>query len=246
MASSGGMTTKGKKWGLWAMALSMAACAALGPEVREQERERPGLMEAWVAANEGAGEACEEEDSCVTLVCGEEACGVYRCEDVEPEPALLALRGGVVAAPGSSPRRNWGRPQGLPGDGAPVFIIPWNVHNRRPQLPSEIARLQILDPIKHHIFSQQPKLARWFKRKGINIHSHTMVLERAVHNRIHRGPEGGPWNAEWRQFMTSNPEATQAQIWEQAVKMIFRFELTGPIVPYHWRVRPQPPPSDAR
>lgn len=197
------------------------------------------------AEEEGEGEACEEQDACVTLVCGDEACGIYRCEDVELEPALLAYKGGIVAPPNSGPRRNWGGRQGRPGDGSPVFIIPWNSHNR-PQLPSEIARLQIRDPIKHHLFSQQPILARWFRRKGIDIHKYTMVVERAVHNRIHRGAEGGPWNAEWRAFMTNNPSATQAQLWEQAMKMIFRFELTGPIVPYHWRVRPQHPPHDAR
>jgi hypothetical protein len=87
-------------------------------------------------------------------------------------------------------------------------------------LPSEIARLQILDPIKHHLFPQARRLAEWFRSKGINIHQHTMVLER----------DG----------------ATQAQVWEQAVKMIFRFELTGPVVPYHWRVRPLPAPPSER
>ena len=88
------MNTQARQCGLWWLSLWLAACTASAPEVRGQKGERPGLMEAWVAAAEGAGEACEEEDSCVTLVCGEEACGVYRCEDVEPEPALLALRGG--------------------------------------------------------------------------------------------------------------------------------------------------------
>jgi uncharacterized lipoprotein (TIGR02269 family) len=166
MASSSGMTTHEKRWGLWVLALAMAACAASGPEVREQEREGPGLMEAWVAAEEREGDACKEQDSCVTLICGDEACGIYRCEDVELEPALLAYPGGIVAPPNSGPRRNWGGRQGGPGDGSPVFIIPWNFHNRRPQLPSEIARLQILDPIKHHIFPQAGRLAQWFQRMG--------------------------------------------------------------------------------
>jgi uncharacterized lipoprotein (TIGR02269 family) len=232
------MHAQAKKWGLWWVSLSLAACAASGPEVRGQEGERLRLMEAWVVAEEEEGEACEEQDSCVTLVCGEEACGIYRCEDVELEPALLAYPGGIMAPPNSGPRRNWGRRQGRPGDGAPVFIIPWNFHNRRPQLPSEIARLQILDPIKHHLFPQAGRLAQWFRIKGINIHRYTMVLERQVHNRIHRGPKGGPWNAEWDAFIRANDGATQAQIWEQAVKMIFRYKLMGPIVPYHWRVRP--------
>jgi uncharacterized lipoprotein (TIGR02269 family) len=184
-------------------------------------------------------EACEEGDGCVTLLCSEEACGIYRCEDVAPPPAVLAYKGGIIAPPGSGPRRNWGRSQGKPGDGTPVFIIPWRFHDRQ-QLASELARLQIHDPIKHHIFPQQPALAAWFRLKGINIHRHTMVVERAVHNRIHRGPEGGPWNAAWREFINANRGATESQIWEHAVRLIFRFELTGPVVPYHWRVRPAP------
>jgi len=202
-------------------------------------------MAAWEVADKSE-EGCEEEDSCVTLLCDAEACGVYRCEDVEREPVLLAYRGGVVAPPNSGPRRNWGRPQGRPGDGLPVFIIPWRFHDRREQLPSELARLQIRDPIKHHLFPQQPRLAEWFRRKGINIHEHTMVVEREVHDQLHRGAEGGPWNEAWREFRRANEGATEAQIWEHAVKLIFRFRLTGPLIPYHWRVRTQPPPQQEK
>ena len=233
------------RWGLRLLCLGLTACTAAGPEVRAPAGEALGVMAAWEVAEEGA-EGCEEEDSCVTLLCDEAVCGVYRCEDVEREPVLLAYRGGVVAPPNSGPRRNWGRPQGRPGEGVPVFIIPWRFHDRREQLPSELARLQIRDPIKHHLFPQQAILARWFQSRGINIHEHTMVVERGVHDRLHRGAEGGPWNAQWREFMTNNRRATEAQIWEQAVKMILRFELSGPMVPFRWRVRPPPDARDPR
>ncbi len=73
-----------------------------------------------------------------------------------------------------------------------------------------------------------------------------MVVERNVHDRIHRGVEGGAWNAAWREFMKNNEGATEAQIWEHAVKLIFRFELTGPIVPYHWRVKPPSTPQQEK
>jgi uncharacterized lipoprotein (TIGR02269 family) len=237
MASSRGMSALTRKWGLRLLCLWLTACAASGPEVQAPGGESQGVMAAWEMAEE-EGEGCGEEDGCVTLLCSEEACGVYRCEDVEWEPVLLAYKGGIMAPPGSGPRRNWGGRQGKPGDGVPVFIIPWRFHDRREQLASELARLQIRDPIKHHIFPQQGRLAEWFRGKGINIHQHTMVVERVVHGRIHRGSQGGPWYAAWRDFINANEGATQAQVWEQAVKMIFRFELTGPLVPYHWRVRP--------
>jgi uncharacterized lipoprotein (TIGR02269 family) len=230
------MSARVRKGWSW-LCLVLMACASSRPVPHEVDGEALDLMGAWVRAEQG--DACREEDACVTLVCDEEVCGVYHCEDVEPgpEPVLLALKGGgIVAPPGSGPRRNWGGRQGKPGDGQPVFVIPWRFHDRR-QLPAEVERLGIRDPIKHHLFPQQPELARWFKRKGINIHQHTMVVERETHNRIHRGAEGGQWNAAWREFMTNNQGATELQIWEHAVKLIFRFELTGPVVPYHWRVR---------
>jgi uncharacterized lipoprotein (TIGR02269 family) len=235
------MTALTKCWGLL-LCLFLVACAASDSTTRSGGTEALELMAAWEAAGDG-GERCEEEDACVTLVCDEEVCSFFHCEDVarEPEGVLLALRGGITAPPGSGPRRNWGGRQGKRGDGLPVFIVPWRFHDRRDQLPSELERLKIRDPIKHHLFPRQRKLAEWFKRKGINIHEHTMVVEREVHDRIHRGKEGGQWNAEWREFVRNNEGATQAQIWEHALKLILRYELTGPIVPYHWRVRPRVP-----
>jgi len=221
--------------------LLLAACTASAPTIPSGVTDRPDTL-AWTKV-EAEEEACSEDDQCVTLLCSDEACGIYRCEDVPPQPETLAYRGGVMAPPGSGPRRNWGRPQGGSGNGLPVFIIPWRFHDRREQLPSELARLQIRDSIKHHLFPQQPSLAAWFRVKGINIHQHTMIVERAVHDRIHRGAEGGPWNAAWRDFANANRGATEAEIWEHAVKLIFRFELTGPIVPFHWRVRPETAPK---
>jgi len=101
--------------------LLLAACTASAPTVPAAVNERP---EAWVWSMAEAGEeACSEDDQCVTLLCSEEACGIYRCEDVPPQPETLAY------------------------------------------------------------------------------------------------------------------------LWEHAVKLIFRFELTGPIVPFHWRVRPEPAPK---
>jgi uncharacterized lipoprotein (TIGR02269 family) len=240
------MSVLPRPWGLL-LCLVLTACAASEPAVHSSSSEAPDFVASWVEAGEGA-EACEEGDTCVVLVCGEEACGLYRCEDTpwgSEEPVLLASRGGGSVPPGA-PRRRWRIRSGTGGDALPVFIIPWRFHDRRQLLPSELARLKIHDPIKHHIFPQAPGLAAWFRRKGINIHQFTMVVERTVHDRIHRGSEGGPWNAAWREFIKSNTRATEAEIWEHAMKLILRFELAGPIVPYHWRVRSPPPPSQPR
>ncbi|WP_373371203.1 SitA6 family polymorphic toxin lipoprotein [Stigmatella ashevillensis] len=226
------------------LCLALLACTASAPSTRQAGDETQGVLSTWEKAE--AGEECEEDDTCITVLCAREECGVYRCKDLASEPVLLAYRGGIVAAPGSSPRRNWGQQQRLPGNGLPIAVIPWRFHDRRELLPSELARLRIRNPIKHHLFPQQPSLARWFRQKGINIHEHTMVVEKEVHDRIHRGAQGGAWNAAWREFRRANDSATEAQIWEHAMKLIFRFEIAGPLIPYHWRVGPQPVPRNAR
>ena len=63
-------------------------------------------MEDWSAAED---DACEGHDRCVALVCADDLCGLYHCEDT----GVLLARGGIrppvsSAAPGSGPRRNWG------------------------------------------------------------------------------------------------------------------------------------------
>ena len=96
-----------------------------------------------------------------------------------------------------------------------------------PQLPS--GRY-----VRHHIFSQAPDLAAWFTRQGIpDIHPFTMIIPEHIHLQIHSGgPRGGVWNQAWRQFRDANSTASPAEIYRQAGELIFRFELTGPLVPY--------------
>jgi hypothetical protein len=59
-----------------------------------------------------------------------------------------------------------------------------------------------------------------------------MVLEKHVHERIHSGPRGGPWNAAWRQYIKDNDKPDEQAIHVFALRLIFRFELSGPVVPY--------------
>ncbi|NRB92404.1 hypothetical protein C7M62_39325, partial [Bradyrhizobium sp. WBAH10] len=80
-------------------------------------------LEDWGAAED---DACKGDDRCVALVCADDLCGLYRCEDT----GVLLARGGIrppvsSAAPGSGPRRNWGSAQSLPGDRDAIFVIRW-------------------------------------------------------------------------------------------------------------------------
>jgi uncharacterized lipoprotein (TIGR02269 family) len=156
--------------------------------------------------------------------------------------------GYVIVAPlAHSSRRYWGRPMGLPEDRGPVFVIPWGSHLQRPLLPSQQKLLADMEERarrpheKHHIFPQQELLRRWFEGKGINIHEYTILIDKELHHRIHKGPEGGPWNAAWREFRRSNERATKEEIWSFAWQLCVRFGIYGPIEPYSKRVKLLPP-----
>lgn len=209
----------------------LAACASTSPPQRE-----------WEDAT-AHGDSCAEEDRCNAFVCDEGGCSVFRCEDMAAGRVVLA-RGAAVAAPAAPrpPRRRLGGDVPLPGEKDAILTFRWNNHPA-PRLRSQQASV-IRDPVKHHIFPQQAELARWFRRKGLDIHQHTMVIERADHVRIHRGANGGPWNEAWREFHLQNQNATKEDIWRHAMELLFRFELTGPVVPYSRRLPPPPIPKE--
>ncbi|HZI16305.1 MAG TPA: TIGR02269 family lipoprotein [Myxococcus sp.] len=208
-----------------------ASCASV-PEAQDAP-EAGEYPEAYYRLPEGA---------CVTFLCAEEACGLFRCEDVAP-PRVVRTRGTFVLPPSAvrSPQRNWGTPQKLPWDVDPVFVIHW--HGRE-LLPSqkrllEMARALASQPReKHHIFPQQDGLKQWFERQGINIHKETMLLDLETHHRIHKGAYGGPWNQAWRTFRGAHPGATKEEMYRYARELIIRFDLIGPILPYHMLVGP--------
>ncbi|RKH14484.1 TIGR02269 family lipoprotein [Corallococcus sp. CA053C] len=193
-------------------------------------------LDPWSEAEYSAEGACEEEDRCVTLVCADDLCGLYRCEDAG---ALLARGGGVrppvaASAPGSGPRRNWGSAQSLPGDREAIFVIRWYNHPPAPA-PTDGRKPSGSGWVRHHLYPQESELALFFKRQaGINVHDFTMVIPRAEHVRLHgRGGRGGPWNQAWRDFARMNPLATPKEIQDQLNRMIIGFDIMGPIVPYY-------------
>jgi uncharacterized lipoprotein (TIGR02269 family) len=221
---------------LWAL---LAACASANTPLQEDGEAE---VSSW-------REACEDARSLVFL-CGEDACDFYRFRGVAPGRVVRTFSGApvvrpVLPAPGGTARRYWGSSQGLPGDAQPLFIIPW--HNEKPQrfLPiftkeqlQEIERAKGKPTERHHIFPQEFK--EWFEIQGINIHAWTLVLLKEDHDRIHRGPSGGPWNAAWRQYIKGKDRVEKEALWRYAGELIFHFELYGPVMPYYRR-KPSPP-----
>jgi uncharacterized lipoprotein (TIGR02269 family) len=124
-----------------------------------------------------------------------------------------------------------------------VFIIPWD--HKPPLLPSqqkeleEAAKERNKPHEQHHVFPQA--LRKWFERKMINIDKYTIPLEVEKHRSIHRGANGGPWNAAWRKWTLANDGANPEEIFRYAGQLIYEFELFGPVLPYG-KQRPQPLP----
>ncbi|MCP3169669.1 SitA6 family polymorphic toxin lipoprotein [Myxococcus qinghaiensis] len=193
-------------------------------------------QEAWAAAEVECDAA--QEDQCVALLCVEDACGFYRCEDIPGDFELARFPPGrppaAAAAPGSGPRRNWGVAQKLP-PGSIMTFPNWNGAPSKVIPPSHQLTRGRWE--KHHIFPQSEDLALWFERQGVKIHDYTMPIPLVVHRRIHDGTgRGGAWNDAWRDFMNDRPLASPAEIFRHAGELIHRFDLIGgPIQPYYSR-----------
>ena len=215
----------------WALLVGLlAACAGTGPRMDETP-EPAGEVTSWE-------EGCEDARNLV-LVCreGGEECGLFPCREVFAPEVVLAYRGGGGGIPlfGASPapRRWWGRaPPGWPGSKQPVLTFRFNRHFDPKPPPF------VLPPgrwARHHLFPQEKDLRDWFHRQGVpDIHQYTILIPEHLHIGIHGGGQrGGLWNQAWRDFRAAQPEAPAAEIYRYAGVLLYRFQLTGPIVPYH-------------
>lgn len=119
-----------KTWMLWVCVLLMTACASTSlPQQR------------WEMA-EAEAEECDDPgaDRCTTFICGEGACALYFCEDVDPGRIVRAQAGMLVRPappmPGpratrlfpapDNPQRFWGSMQALLENAELILIIPWD------------------------------------------------------------------------------------------------------------------------
>jgi len=69
---------------------------------------------------------------------------------------------------------------------------------------------------------------------GRGWNQYTILIPEHLHIGIHGGGQrGGLWNQAWRDFRAAQPEAPAAEIYRYADVLLYRFQLTGPIVPYH-------------
>ncbi|NVJ27994.1 TIGR02269 family lipoprotein [Myxococcus sp. AM011] len=218
--------------------LLVASCAAT-----------PLPQQRWETAESETGECdAPEEDRCTLFICGVEACGLYACEDVDPSriaraQAVVPIRPPPPPPPRSGtarpfptpvhPQRYWGSTQGLPENAEPIFIIPWNETSAEyaARLAKESEDAPKRTWVKHHVFPQAFK--EWFLSRGVNIHEWTLIVDKQIHQEIHRGTAGGPWNWEWASYIENNRRAGRQAIHLFATQMIFRCDLSGPVVPYH-------------
>lgn len=222
-----------QQWWWLALCGVLASCAA----VRPLESASRSCVEAPKAAP--FEQLCAIPQSLLVL-CGQQHCGVYVCRDVVEDLTtgqVVLTKGGAAALPGIGlgAQRYWGSAQGLTRAKEPVFIIPWDAGPRELNPEQKLLLAQAEEKRKkpheqHHIYPQA--FRQWFTSKGINIDEFTLLLEVSEHRRIHRGPNGGPWNEEWRIFIENNRDATQEEIHLHAGKLIFEFGLLGVVIPY--------------
>jgi uncharacterized lipoprotein (TIGR02269 family) len=203
---------------------------------------------AWEGAEQGDITACDDTDAdpCVVLACDEGECGVFDCEDVDPEALTRTAWGhGTELAQfyrppfrGPGTQRNWRR-AGLRDGVQPRMTFHFQYrHGFLPAFPRLEGKL-----VRHHLFPQAPKFREWFRNSGINIHEWTMLLPEQVHLRIHRGANGGPWNEAWRQFKEANEgrQLSREDLLRKAFELALRFDIVGPVMPYYTPVSPPGP-----
>ncbi|MEI6780001.1 MAG: TIGR02269 family lipoprotein [Verrucomicrobiota bacterium] len=137
-----------------------------------------------------------------------QACAFRYCANLRNAPLPPTMIGTEAAEGGVSPITD------------PARLLP---------APKAVPR----DPL-HHIFPQRTDLAAEFRTRSIDPHDFTMQIPKPIHQEIHcGGPRGGAWNQAWEDFFRVNPSATATDVYKEAGRLIYEFQVPGgPIVPY--------------
>jgi hypothetical protein len=90
-------------------------------------------------------------------------------------------------------------------------------------------------PVQHHNFPQNEKMKAWFEAKprSIDVHEWTVIIEMEHHKAIHKW-----WNKEWQKFIDKHPNATKAQVENQAAKMMERAKILDKWMHRYLKFRP--------
>lgn len=223
----------------------LCACAASTPEIESGVASSP--VAAWAHAD-ARGECGDAgEDHCLAPACTEAGCALYRCEDFVVRGQVVRTRGSLPVRPPLDSQRYWGDPWILRRNAEPVLVFHWY---RLEELPSQQQARRILEAWRqrpkerHHIFPQA--LKGYFASKNINIHEWVLLLDAKEHSRIHHGPNGGPWNADWREWIAEKGRRLPTEAhFEYASLMIQRYNLWGLPGTYWQRFElPSAPPKD--
>ena len=233
------MSQSARCWAWLLLSGVLVGCAGAPHAVRQEQagcEQEPASFE----------EVCQDQSS-LLAVCEQGQCAAYRCREVAeylragqvvrarwnlPPPPVPAPRGQTRREVGTA----WSGSPGLSRHVQPVLIIPWNQPSQPLLPPGQVTVEQSQEALrgkpyeKHHIYPQQ--LKSWFNDKGIDIHQWTLALEVEDHRRIHRGAEGGPWNAAWRRYQKAHSGATKLEIELYAGQLLYEFNLYGVVVPY--------------
>ncbi|GHG64836.1 hypothetical protein GCM10012319_05570 [Comamonas sp. KCTC 72670] len=183
-----------------------------------------------------------DEGECVVLACEGGDCALFDCGDVvvdgRASMGFTPVLANVYRPParGAPPFRQW-RNLGVRAGARPRMTFHFRYREGFvPALPRGPGKL-----VHHHLFPQQPELARWFRSHGVDIHKFTILIPEHIHRQLHSGKgRGGMWNQAWRDYRdrTQGRALTSEELHRKAVELIFRFELTGPVVPYNAPLAP--------
>lgn len=86
----------------------------------------------------------------------------------------------------------------------------------------------------HHVFPQAKEIQNWIASRApsINIHEYVVELSEGEHSAVHA--KGVNWNDAWKEFMKTNPNATEQQIFEHAGKLMDKYKISdAPLTNYN-------------